>query len=181
MLLIAGGLITSGLLEAYFRYHESKDTLALIQKEAANVAGVKIEMFIHDVETAMRSAARGQNIGREGIVADYKFELKGLFFLAPAITEATVLSADGVQLMNLSRYLAASPDAERDFSDSATFQKAKNGQTYFGAVHLVRGSESMKRRQATYFTGQKNQPVPFRFTPTRLGPGTNLDRDRDRS
>ena len=45
VLLIAGGLITSGLLETYFRYHESQEHLAILQREAAAVAAVKIERF----------------------------------------------------------------------------------------------------------------------------------------
>ena len=64
VLLIAGGLIVSGLLEIYFRVHENREQLALLQKEAATVAAVKIEKFIQDVETSMRSAAKGLDIGR---------------------------------------------------------------------------------------------------------------------
>src|SRR5687768_16026266 len=56
VLLIAGGLIASGLLEIYFRYHESREHLSLLQREAATVAAVKIERFIRDVETAMKAA-----------------------------------------------------------------------------------------------------------------------------
>jgi signal transduction histidine kinase/HAMP domain-containing protein len=139
--LIAGGLIASGLLEIYFRYHESREHVALLQKEAAAVAAVKIEKFIHEVETAMRSAARGRDIGREGIVSDYKFELKRLLYLAPAIAEVVALNNDGIPEMHLSRWQATSPNMARDFSVSAGFQKAKQGQTYFGPVYLVRGSE----------------------------------------
>ena len=87
VLLIAGGLIVSGLLEIYFRVHENREQLALLQKEAATVAAVKIEKFIQDVETSMRSAAKGLDIGRQ-TSSDYRFELKRLLFLAPAITEA---------------------------------------------------------------------------------------------
>src|SRR5262245_58782065 len=141
MLLIAGGLIASGLLEIYFRYHESREHVALLQKEAAAVAAVKIEKFIHEVETAMRSAARGRDIGREGIASDYRFEIKRLLYLTPAIAEVVVLNTDGTPEMHLSRWQATSQNMAKDFSVSAGFQRAVQGQTYFGPVHLVRDSE----------------------------------------
>src|SRR5499433_4591136 len=85
VLLIAGALIASGLLEIYFRYQESMEHLAFQQREAANVAALKIQTFIHDIETAMKAATKYQS-------AEYEFELKRLFYLAPAITEAAVVA-----------------------------------------------------------------------------------------
>src|SRR5574341_1995567 len=141
VLLIAGGLITSGLLETYFRYHESREHLALLQKEAAAVADVKIEKFIHEIETAMRSAARGRDIGRAVIASDYRFEIKRLLYLAPPIAEVVALNIDGIPEIHLSRWQATSPNMAKDFSVQEGFQKAKQGETYFGPVYLVHGSE----------------------------------------
>ena len=90
VILVAGGLVASGLLEIFFRYRESKEHLALLQQEAAAVAALKIERFIQDIETAMKAAAKGQ-----GVAPDFKFELKRLFYLAPAITQATILDDRG--------------------------------------------------------------------------------------
>ena len=140
VLLIAGGLIVSGLLEIYFRVHENREQLALLQKEAATVAAIKIEKFIQDVETSMRSAAKGLDIGRQ-TSSDYRFELKRLLFLAPAITEAVTISVDGIQRARESRLLLSSVNRERNVSGSAAFQRAKQGYSYFGPVYLVRGSE----------------------------------------
>src|SRR5918995_5294879 len=95
VLLIAGGLITSGLLEIYFRYHESREHLSLLQREAAAVAAVKIERFIRDVETAMKAASKGQDVAQGDLSSNYQFELKRLLFLAPAIAEAVALDRDG--------------------------------------------------------------------------------------
>src|SRR5688572_23581752 len=97
VLLIAGGLIASGLLEIYFRYHESREHLSLLQREAATVAAVKIERFIQDVETAMKAASKGQDIAQGDLSSNYRFELKRLLFLAPAITEAAALNPEGVK------------------------------------------------------------------------------------
>src|SRR4029077_499763 len=93
-LLMAGGLIASGVLETYFRYRESMEQLAFQQREAANVAALKIQTFIHDIETAMKAATKYQSTGQEIAALDYEFELKKLFYLAPAITEASIIGID---------------------------------------------------------------------------------------
>ena len=77
-LLIAGGLIASGVLETYFHYRERMEQLAFQQREAANVAALKIQTFIHDIETAMKAATKYQNPGGHETRADYEFELKKL-------------------------------------------------------------------------------------------------------
>jgi signal transduction histidine kinase len=141
VLLIAGGLITSGLLEIYFRYQETQEHLAILQHEAANVAALKIERFIDDIETAMKAATKFQDIARRGITPDYEFELKRLFYLAPAIVAAAVIDARGITQAQLSRSRAVSTDAKGDFSSSAGFQQARQGRSYFGAVYFSRNSE----------------------------------------
>ena len=141
VLLIAGGLITSGILEVYFRYQESREQLAFQQREAATVAALKIQTFIHDIETAMKAATKYQSTGGQEIAADYEFELKKLFYLAPAITEAAVVSVDGIVRAHISRSRAVATDAKRNFSGSDAFRKALQGQSYFGPVYFVRESE----------------------------------------
>jgi signal transduction histidine kinase len=141
VLLIAGALIASGLLEIYFRYQESMEHLAFQQREAANVAALKIQTFIHDIETAMKAATKHQSTDSQKSSADYEFELKKLFYLAPPITEASVIALDGIAMTHISRSHAVSLDADRNFSRSAAFQKAVQGQSYFGPVYFVRESE----------------------------------------
>ena len=141
VLLIAGGLIASGVLEVYFRYQESREQLAFQQRTAATVAALKIQTFIHDIETAMKAATKFQSTDAEEIAAEYEFELKKLFYLAPAITEAAVIAVDGHPLAHISRSHAVTSDAKRSFSGSAAFQEALRGRSYFGPVYFVRESE----------------------------------------
>ena len=105
VLSIAGALIASGLLEIYFRYQESMEQLVFQQREAANIAALKIQTFIHDIETAMKAATKYQNAGGQTIAADYDFELKKLFYLAPPITEASAMLSTGSR-WRISRALA---------------------------------------------------------------------------
>lgn len=141
VLSIAGGLIASGVVETYFRYRESMEQLAFQQREAANVAALKIQTFIHDIETVMKAATKYQSTAREQIAADYEFEVKKLFYLAPAITEASIIGIDGMALAHISRSRAVSADAKKNLSVSPAFQSALLGQPYFGPVYFVRESE----------------------------------------
>ena len=136
VILVAGGLVASGLLEIFFRYRESKEHLALLQQEAAAVAALKIERFIQDIETAMKAAAKG-----EGVAPDFKFELKRLFYLAPAITQATILDDRGRRLAQLSRLRVVSTAKDSDYSSSTAFQQARLGRSYLGPVFFARNSE----------------------------------------
>jgi signal transduction histidine kinase len=141
VLLVAGGLIVSAALEIYFRYHESREGLAVLQQEAAAVAALKIERFIDDVETSMKMTAKGQDISGPGGATDYRFELKRLLFFAPAITDVSVIDSHGIEKARLSRLRVTSRQNQNDFSTSAAFQRARQGKSFFGPVYFARNSE----------------------------------------
>ena len=141
VILIGSGLITSGLLEIYFRYQESRDNLALLQQEVAAGAAFKIERFIREIEGTMKGATRSREIAPRGITPEYRFELEKLLLIAPAITEAVALDAEGAIQVQASRLRTVLPEGKPDLPTSAGFQEAKQGKSYFGPVYFVRGSE----------------------------------------
>ena len=141
VILIGSGLITSGLLEIYFRYQESRNNLALLQQEVAAGAAFKIERFIREIEGTMKGATRSREIAPRGITPEYRFELEKLLLIAPAITEAVALDAEGAIQVQASRLRTVLPEGKPDLDASAGFQEAKQGKSYFGPVYFVRGSE----------------------------------------
>ncbi|HBA41269.1 MAG TPA: hypothetical protein DCZ05_16585 [Deltaproteobacteria bacterium] len=141
VLLVGSGLIASGAVEIYFHYHETQEHLALLQKEAAAVAALKIERFIQDVATAIRAATKSPEVVARGLSPDYRFELQRLLYLSPAIDEAVVLDARGKEQAALSRSRAISRGPGRDLSASTAYQEARQGKSYFGPVYFIRGSE----------------------------------------
>ncbi|MBI2871364.1 MAG: HAMP domain-containing protein [Candidatus Omnitrophica bacterium] len=141
VLLIGSGLIASGAVEIYFRYHETQEHLALSQKEAAAVAALRIERFIQEVATAIRGATKSPEMAAQGLSPHYRLELQRLLYLSPAIDEAVVLDTHGKAQAALSRSRAISRDPGIDLSASAAFHEAKKGTPYFGPVHFIRGSE----------------------------------------
>jgi signal transduction histidine kinase len=141
LLLIAGGLISSGLVEIYFRYRESQEQIALLEREAAAVAALKIERFVQEIVTAIKSSTKSREVMQSKVSPEYRFELKRLLYLAPAITEAVALDIDGAKQAQVSRAGAVSQDARSDFAASSGFQRALQGKPDYGPVYFVQNSE----------------------------------------
>ena len=141
VLLVGSGLITSGAIEIYYRYLESQETLALLQREVAAGAAFKIENFVQDIHSTLRGATRSREIAPKGLTNDFRFELEKLLLIAPSITEAIALNQEGGIQVQASRLRTVLPDVKRDFANGAPFLHAKKGQSYFGPAYFVRGSE----------------------------------------
>jgi signal transduction histidine kinase len=145
LLLIAGGLITSAALEIYFRYRESQEQIARLESEAAAVAALKIERFVQEIVTAIKSSTKSREVMQSKVSPEYRFELKRLLYLAPAITEALAIDIDGVKQAHISRAGAVSQDANSDFASLAGFQRALKGEPDYGPVYFVQNSEPYMR------------------------------------
>ena len=145
LVLISGGLITSGLSELYFRYRESAGDLVRLQQEITSGAASKIEQFVQEIERTTRGAAKSREITEKGLSPEYRFELRRLLAIAPAITEAVAIDSDGISRVAVSR-LTRVLDQKIDSALPAlklapTLQLAKEGKSYFGPVYFHRDSE----------------------------------------
>ncbi len=134
-------MITSGLVEIYFRYLESREQLAAVQKEVATGAAIKIERFVQEIHNTLKGATKSREIAPKGLTAEFRFELEKLLLIAPAVTEALALDENGAIRVQASRLRTVLPEAKRDLSTAPPFLQAKQGKSYFGPVHFVRGSE----------------------------------------
>jgi signal transduction histidine kinase/HAMP domain-containing protein len=141
VLLIGGGLITSGLVEIYYRYQESQEQLALLQKEIAAGAAFKIEQFVQEIHNILKGATKSRDIAPKGLTPEFRFELEKLLIIAPAVTEALAVDENGTIQVQASRLRTVLPDAKKDLSASPSFRQARQGKSYFGQVYFVRGSE----------------------------------------
>jgi len=141
LLLIAGGLISSAVLEIYFRYRESQEQISRLENETAAVAALKIERFVQDIVFAIKASTKSREIMQGRVSPEYRFELKRLLYLTPAITEAVALDIDGVKQAHVSRAGTVSQDARSDFASSPGFKRALKGQPDYGPVYFVQNSE----------------------------------------
>jgi signal transduction histidine kinase len=145
LVLISGGLITSGLSELYFRYRESAADLVRLQQEITSGVASKIEQFVQEIERTTRGAAKSREITEKGLSPEYRFELRRLLAIAPAITEAVAIDSDGISRVAVSR-LTRVLDEKIDSALPALqlalpLQLAKEGKSYFGPVYFHRDSE----------------------------------------
>jgi signal transduction histidine kinase len=141
LVLVSGGLLTSGLVELFFRYRESVEAIEELQREMAQGAAFKIQQFVLDIEKTLRASTQAQEIIAAGLTETYRFELIKLLKVAPAITEAVALDADGRERLKVSRVRMLLPDDLRDRSMAEAFMGARGGRSYFGQVYFVRESE----------------------------------------
>jgi hypothetical protein len=137
VILIAGGLVTSGLLEIYFRYHETQEQIGRLQAQVANEAVAKIAEYFLQMEKEMKSAATNRFVAEKRFSAEYRFELLKLLSFAPAITDLVALDRDAVVRVHVSRFRVILPEEEPDYSKAPGFLQAKEGVTFFGPVYFV--------------------------------------------
>jgi signal transduction histidine kinase len=140
LILISCGLVTSGILDIYFHYQESREQLVLLQHEVASGAAFKIEQFIHEIEAAMKATIKSREIAEKGLSQDYRFELKKLLFLEPAITEAVAVDSQNVVRVYVSQ-LTSDLHSRLDIPVPQAFDQAKQGKVYLSPVYFVRNSE----------------------------------------
>ena len=119
-----------GLLEIYFRYKEGLEQIGLTQQDAAAGAALRIERFVQDIATTMKAVTKSPDIRSSKKRIDYEFELKRLFFLAPAITEALVLDTEGSSGASFPFSRCLSFPQERSFEISC-LPAIKSGQILF--------------------------------------------------
>ncbi len=140
-ILVSGGLLTSSVVELFFRYRESVEAIGALQREMAQGAAFKIQQFVADIEKTLRASTQAQEIIAAGLTEAYRFELIKLLKVAPAITEAVALDADGHERLKVSRVRMLLPEDLHDRSMVEAFMGAHGGRTYFGQVYFVRESE----------------------------------------
>src|SRR5688572_9604841 len=141
LVLISGGLITSGISELYFRYRESAADLVRLQQEITSGAASKIEQFIQEIERTTKGAAKSREITEKGLSPEYRFELRRLLVIAPAITEAVAFDSNGISRVAVSRLARVSPEDKEIDSALPALHLAKEGKSYFGPVYFHRDSE----------------------------------------
>src|SRR5712691_4631758 len=103
LILVSGGLFTSGAVELFFRYRESVAGIWVLQREMAQGAAFKIQQFVQDIEKTMRASTQTPDIVAAGLTEAYRFQLSKLLRVTPAITTVTVLDANGREQIRESR------------------------------------------------------------------------------
>jgi len=138
-ILISVGLITSGVIEVFFRHQESWELYALIQKEITAGAAFKIEQFIQEIQRDMRAATKTTEVVQHGLAPEFQRELRRLLVNSPAITEAVAFDLNGIQRATARRSEPILTEARSEPPPQAALEKVKRGKPYFGTVYFSQG------------------------------------------
>ena len=156
LVMISGGLLTSGALELYFRHQESLNAIGLLQQEMAEGAAFRIQLFMRDIEKVMRAATQTRENVHEGMTSKFRFSLLQLMKVSPAITTVTVTDPKGRGLFKESRIDLVHSQENKNYEHLPAFRRAITGSSYFGPVYFVRQSEPFIRMAVPveWFQGQ---------------------------
>lgn len=139
LLLVAGTLIASGLLEGYFSYREHQAALLEVQQAKASGAAARIEQFLKEVERQVRDGYQTAPTS-EVTVEQERSDLLRLLRQAPSLTEVSYLDPTGREQVRVSR-VGLNVAATEDYSREPKFVQAKTGRTYFSPVYFRSESE----------------------------------------
>jgi signal transduction histidine kinase len=145
LLVVSGGLMTSGVVELFFRYRESVEGIGALQREMAQGAAFKIQQFVQDIEKTLRASTQTPEIVTGGLTEAYRFQLIKLLRVAPAITTATAVDANGDEQLKVSRVQMVRPEDLGNLSSDKAFARARKGASFFSPVYFVRQSEPYMR------------------------------------
>ena len=158
LLLVGGVLIASSLVELYFSYRETQQSIVRVERAKAVAAATGIEQFLTEIEQQVRETTRlvsddpdASQVGpvrlgfREGLGAALA-EQRELDFLrilrnVPAVSQLTHLDLAGKEQLRVSRLDPDVVGSQDDFSRAPEFLEARTGKTYWSPVYLKNGSE----------------------------------------
>ncbi len=139
--LVAGLLVISGGVGAYFSARETEKYLSMVQDQTAKAAAIRIEQFVLDVEHQMGWATLPVNDGSGNELEQRRITLLKLLRQVPAITEASWIDNAKRAKLRISRVGMDSSGGNADLSGNPLVQAAAGGKAQFGDVYFLKGTE----------------------------------------
>jgi signal transduction histidine kinase/ActR/RegA family two-component response regulator len=132
-------LVSSGLVDIWFSYHEQRALLVRIQQSEAESAAAKISQFVTAKEDLIDWAT--QLPWSMKTAGEWSLDATRLLHEVPAISELTQLDADGRELFQMSQQANAVIASGIDRSHEPAFINAMANKVYYGPVYFLEGSE----------------------------------------
>ena len=136
---VALSVILTGVLHAWFSYHELKDLLLRIQAEQAKSAASKIEQFVEEIEGQLAWATQLPILAKTE--DEWRYDAARLFRQAPPVTEIAQFDATGRERYRSSRQAMDVIGSMADLSKSPAIIQALARKSYYGPVYFRRDSE----------------------------------------
>jgi signal transduction histidine kinase len=139
VLVVSVALLSNGMFEVYFYYHEHKAALIRIQREQAEAAAAKISQFIKEIESQLGWTT--QLPWSASSIEQRRFDALRLLRQVPAITELAQVDSSGKERLRVSRLAMDVVGSGIDFSKEPKFTEAAGNKIYYGPVYFRRESE----------------------------------------
>ena len=136
---VALSVIFTGILHAWFSYHELKGLLLRIQGEQAKSAADKIGQFVTEIEGQLAWAAQLPVAAKTE--DEWRFDVARLFRQAPPVSEIAQFDAAGLERYRSSRQAMDVIGSMADFSENPAITQALARKSYYGPVYFLRDSE----------------------------------------
>src|SRR6476659_10012022 len=132
-------LLSNGIFDVLFYYHEHKTSLIRIQREQAEAAAAKIGQFVKEIESQLGWTT--QLPWSAGSIEQRRFDALRLLRQVAAITELAQLDASGKERLRVSRLAMDVVGSGTDYSNDPKFTEAMARKVYYGPVYFRRESE----------------------------------------
>ena len=119
-------LLSNGIFEVFFYYHEHKASLIRIQHEQAEAAAAKIGQFIKEIESQLGWTT--QLPWSAGTIDQRRFDALRLLRQVPAITELAQLDSSGKERLRVSRLAMDVLDSGIDLSEESEVHRGRRQQ-----------------------------------------------------
>jgi signal transduction histidine kinase len=145
LILVSGGLITSGAIELFLRYREGVQNIEVLQREFAHGAAFKIHHFVKEIEKTMRALAQTKDIMAPALSEAYRYQLLKVLNAVPSVTRVAALDGNGREQIELLRLGIVQSEELKDRPSDQGFEQARRGESFYGPVYFVGQSEPYMR------------------------------------
>jgi signal transduction histidine kinase len=136
---VAIALITNGLVDTWFSYHEQRALLVRVQRQQAEAAAARIAQFVKEIESQMGWLI--QLPWNATSLDEWQFDSVRLMRQVPAITELARIDSRGLEQARASRIAVDVVGSHTDFSTHPKFLQTMASKHYYGPVYFRRESE----------------------------------------
>jgi signal transduction histidine kinase len=141
MALVGGALITSGLIEMALSYRATVEATGELQRSEVRTAAVRIEQYLGSIRSQVDDVSSlPWDRGLLGS-SDRRDEFQRLLKLVPAISQLTLVGADGRERIRVSRVQLDEIDGMRDARGNANVEEARRHGIFFSPTYFRQGSE----------------------------------------
>lgn len=138
--LVGATVIASNLVQLYFSYQETQQSLLRVERAEAARAALRISQFVDGIRTQVAGSLPPPGLG-DVPLEQRRTDLLALQRRAPEIEEVTFIDVRGREQLRVSRLALNQIGENVDRAQDPAYLRTRAGETYYSAVDFRAGSE----------------------------------------